>query len=154
DSQPVPDDLESRFNKLEEQWKKQQAAEEKKKDSDLLKPTIRWTGQVQSDFVWFSQSAANREAVGNAEDGAGFRRARLGATGSIFETTEYRIEMDFAQAGRPTFLDNWVSVRVPNLGTVKAGHFFEPFNLERMTSNRYAIFMERGLPDLFSPKRH
>jgi phosphate-selective porin OprO and OprP len=118
-------------------------------------PTIKWTGQLQNDFVWFNQSDLNRQSVGELQDGVGFRRARLGAFGDIHELIEYRIEMDFALAGRPSFLDNWVGVKeVPFLGSVRVGHFFEPFSLERVTPNRFTTFMERSLVDQFAPARN
>ena len=64
--------------------------------------------------------------------------------------------MDFALAGRPSFLDVWTGLRdVPYLGRVRVGHFFEPFSLERYTPNRFTTFMERALPDQpFAPVRN
>ena len=35
-------------------------------------------------------------------------------------------------------------------GNVRVGHFFEPFSLARLTSNRYQTFMERPLLDAFA----
>lgn len=148
-------DFEARLRQLEEYYQRQQAEQAKKKDVTLQRPSVNWTGQVQTDAVWFGQSAANRDAVGNAQDGVGFRRARLGAFGEIYQSIQYRIEMDFALPGRPSFLDTWISINdLPAVGMVKVGHFFEPFGLERLTSNRYMTFLERGLPDVFTPKRH
>lgn len=139
-------DLESRLKELEENQKRS-------KSSGL--PTATLTGQVQSDFVWFDQSEANRQAVGPLEQGVMIRRARLGVFGDFHELVVYRIEMDFALAGRPTFLDNWVGVHdVPNIGSVRVGHFFEPFSLERLTPNRFMTFMERSVVDQFSPVRN
>jgi phosphate-selective porin OprO/OprP len=40
------------------------------------------------------------------------------------------------------------------VGTARVGHFFEPFSLERLTSNRYHTFMERSLSDTFAPARN
>lgn len=152
---PGETDLETRVRQLEELWEQQRAELADKKSTELTPPSVYWVGAVQSDFVWLGQSTANREAVGSAQDGAGIRRARIGAIGDIYETIEYRLEMDFALAGRPTFMDNWVSVNeLPVLGMVKVGLYFEPFGLERLTSNRYMLFLERGLPDVFTPKRH
>jgi phosphate-selective porin OprO/OprP len=84
-----------------------------------------------------------------------FRRARVGWQGG-WECTEYRIEVDFALPGRPSFLDIWAGLNgVPVVNIVRVGHFFEPFSLERLTSNRYVTFMERSLPDgPFAPARN
>jgi phosphate-selective porin OprO and OprP len=110
---------------------------------------------VQTDFIWFSQSPQNVAAVGELHDGADFRRARLGSYGEFLENTEYRIEFDFAFVERPAFLDNWVGLRrVPYLGTVKVGRYFEPFSLERITSNRFLTFLERSsMDEAFAPAR-
>lgn len=105
--------------------------------------------ELQADVYTFGQDEANIDTVGNIPNGTAFRRARVGWSGD-WELTEYRIEFDFAQVGRPTFLDVWAELKeVPVVNKVRAGHFFEPFSLERMTSNRYGTFLERNLLDSF-----
>jgi phosphate-selective porin OprO and OprP len=124
-------------------------------DSPRAKPSINVTGQLQIDSVTFNQSDVNKEAVGELENATGFRRARLGAFGELFETTEYRIEFDFAGNGRPRFLDNWIAIKdVPYLKNMIVGHFFEPFSLERYTPNRFITFLERSSVDVFAPARN
>ncbi len=73
-----------------------------------------------------------------------------------YSNVSYRFEMDFAQPGRPTFLDVWAAIEdLPILGQVKVGNFFEPYGLDRLTSNRYVTFMERNLTDqTFTPARN
>ncbi|MGC3972433.1 MAG: porin [Pirellulales bacterium] len=118
------------------------------------KPTFRISPELQLDNYFFAQSAASRATVGDMPDGAAFRRARVAVLGD-YKITEYRLEMDFAQPGRPTFLDVWGAVNeLPVVGQLKIGNFFEPIGLERLTSNRFAPFMERNLPDQpFDPQR-
>lgn len=147
--------LEKRIRKLEENYEKSKEADKKKADAAKLKPTVLWTGQVQADYVWFGQSPNNQATYGPIQDGADFRRARLGAYGEFFENVDYRIEFDFAFVERPAFLDNWVGWRrVPFFNTIKVGRYFEPFGLERFTSNRFTTFMERALGDqAFDPAR-
>lgn len=118
-------------------------------------PTVNWAGQLQADFYAFNQDAASVANYGDIENGEAFRRARLGAFGD-YGPSEYRIEMDFALVGRPSFLDVWAGLKdVPGLGRLRVGHFFEPFSLERYTSNRFVTFMERALPDQpFAPARN
>jgi phosphate-selective porin OprO/OprP len=119
------------------------------------KPTVAWTGELQTDDVMVSQSPGNRQVLGPLEDFSDFRRARLGAIGSLFQNTIYRLEFDFAQQGRPTFLDVYGQLTdLAILGNVRIGHFFEPFTLARLTSNRYQTFMERPLLDAFAPSRN
>jgi len=68
------------------------------------KPTIVWTSQIQADAVSISQDAQNLKRYGVIPDGAVFRRARIGLMGD-YGQVDYRLEMDFALSGRPSFLD-------------------------------------------------
>jgi phosphate-selective porin OprO/OprP len=117
--------------------------------------TVQWTGQLQSDFVWANQDGENLAEFGDIQNGSDFRRARLGAFG-VYGPVDYRLEFDFALAGRPTFLDVFAGVNdVPLLGRVRVGHFFEPFTLDRLTSNRFMTFAERTAMDqAFAPLRN
>ena len=112
------------------------------------------SAELQLDNYFFGQSTESRETVGDIPDGAAFRRARIAALGN-YSITEYRLEVDFAQPGRPSFLDIWGAINdLPVVGQLKIGNFFEPIGLERLTSNRFAPFMERNLPDQpYDPQR-
>lgn len=147
--------LRARIDQLEESAKAKVKAEAKAASEKAKKPEVNWTGELQTDSYWFSQDQASRISVGDIENGIAFRRARIGMWGS-YGPSEYRIEMDFAQTGRPTFLDVYAGLNdLPRLGRVRVGHFFEPFSIERITSNRYITFMERALPDqAFTPARN
>jgi phosphate-selective porin OprO/OprP len=147
--------LEATIQDLVEEKKRRQEAEKAKKAADAKKPTVHWTAQLQSDWLMFSQDAASKVIYGDIPNGSAFRRARLGVFGQ-HELTEYRIEMDFAFAGRPTFLDVYGGLTNPQThGVFRFGHFFEPFGLERLTPNRYVTFLERSLVDqAFSPVRN
>ncbi len=92
-------------------------AEKEKKDTY---PTHKITGFLQLDTAWYSQDPANQALVGNAQDGTGFRRARLAVLGKVAPMTLYQLEIDFATAGRPSFFDNYVEQeKLPFLGAVK-----------------------------------
>jgi phosphate-selective porin OprO/OprP len=158
-TQPPSPGLEQRFDTLEKQWAKFQAAEAKKKDETAAKPTFRMGGQLQIDSLWFSQDDASRAAVGDVQDAFDFRRARLTAQGEAFDVFNYAIGFDFALGtannGRPQFLDVFVGVKdLPLVNNLRVGHFFEPFSLERLTPNRYNTFLERSLADTFAPARN
>ena len=118
------------------------------------KPAFAISPELQLDNYFFAQDAQSRATVGNMPDGAAFRRARIAVLGD-YRMTAYRLEMDFAQPGRPTFLDVWGAINeLPVVGQLKIGNFFEPIGLERLTSNRFAPFMERNLPDQpYDPQR-
>ncbi|WP_146512488.1 OprO/OprP family phosphate-selective porin [Thalassoglobus neptunius] len=117
-------------------------------------PSVKVTGFFQADAGWFHQDAANIVAVGDIQDGADFRRARLAATGDVAENVGYNVEFDFGFPGRPSFMDVWLEVRdTAWLGDVKIGHFRHPIGLGGLTSVKELTFIERGLPFAFLPFR-
>ncbi|HTN03954.1 MAG TPA: porin [Planctomycetaceae bacterium] len=146
--------LRSRLDQLESANATRKAADAAKKAAAATKPTVKWSGELQVDQLWFNQDAVNKAQFGDIENGVDFRRARIAMLGD-YGPAEYRIEMDFAQSGRPTFLDVWGGFKdIPGLGRIRIGHFFEPFSLERLTSNRYQTYMERSQVDqAFAPSR-
>lgn len=117
-------------------------------------PLIRVTGFFQADTGWFHQDGLNRLTVGDLQDGADFRRARLAATGKVAENVGYMIEMDFAAPGRPSFMDVRMDLHgVPWLGNVRIGYWRQPFSLDAMNGVRDLTFLERALPFAFVPFR-
>ncbi|GIX04224.1 MAG: porin [Planctomycetaceae bacterium] len=147
--------LRQRLENLEHLFSKQQQEAEKKQASAAKKPTVNWTGQLQLDTYFIDQDEINKMTYGDAKNGMAFRRARFGMFGE-HGPTQYRLEFDFAQSGRPTFLDVWGAYTgLPGIDSIKFGHFFEPFSMERQTSNRFQTFMERSSMDqAFSPVRN
>ncbi len=127
-------------------------------------PSVEVHGVFQVDSAWFEQTDANRAAevgttgrlIGDIQDGASFRRARLSANGSVLPNMNYLLQMDFAFFGRPTFTDVWMEVnKVPVLGNVRVGQWKQPFSLEVVSSFRYTTFAERALTfQAFVPFRH
>jgi phosphate-selective porin OprO/OprP len=144
-----------RFGTLEREWKEFQ---ERQKPTGYLppgKPTMQIGGQVQFDWVLFGQDEVSRESVGDLDDAADFRRTRLTIQGKAAEVFYYAFGVDFSLAPQPSLLDNFIEVReLPLLQRARAGHFFEPFSLERVTQNRSNTFMERSLVDTFAPARN
>ncbi len=147
--------LREQIDQLSKQVAKLEEGEKKRKDDSSKFPTARFTMQLQTDAAFFGQNQLNRETVGDIPDGTSFRRARIGWEGKWLQT-DYRIEMDFALAGRPSFLDNWIRFNdVPLFKTIMIGHFFEPIFLERLTPNRFLTFLERTTVDqAFVPARN
>ena len=151
----APESFEQRLAAMEKELRKQNEAAAKKKEADAKKPTFQIGGQLEIDYLWVGQDAANRATVGDANNAIDIRRARFVARGEAFEVVDYMLGFDFALAGRPTFLDVWVGLReLPVLGRARVGHFFEPFSLERVTQNQRNTFMERSLADTFAPARN
>ncbi|MBL9095164.1 MAG: hypothetical protein JNL96_28355 [Planctomycetaceae bacterium] len=125
------------------------------KDTSPTFPSVRLSGFFHLDEGWFGQDAASRATLGDIQDGVGFRRARLQALGSVAEFTNYSIEMDFATAGRPSFMDVWgEQTHVPVLGNVRIGQYRQPYSMDALTSVRQLEFLERSLPfQAFDPFR-
>ncbi len=110
-------------------------------------PLVRIGGFFQLDAGFFSQDAASIATLGDIQDGVGFRRARLQAYGSVAEFTNYSLEMDFAFAGRPSFMDVWgEQTHLPFFGAVRIGQFRQPFSMDAMTLVQQIEFLERSLP--------
>ena len=119
-------------------------------------PSITLSGVFQVDGVMFNQDSASHQAYGLMENGADFRRARLGAKGSVTDAMDYFLQMDFAFFGRPTFTDLWVDFKdATPWGTIRVGQWKQPFGLESATSFRYTTMMERSsMFQAFAPFRH
>jgi phosphate-selective porin OprO/OprP len=84
--------------------------------------------------------------------GAEIRRARLFASGTVYKDWFYKTQVDFA--GDATALkDVYLGYQGFKPVKVTFGNHKEPFSLEELTSSRYITFMERGLPNAFSPGR-
>ena len=132
-------------------------------------------GRTQFDSVWYqAESGALVGAVGvGSQDGVGFRRGRLRADGTMFESIDYAMEWDFvntvnANQGLPVGVpaptnensvinvtaptDLWFNFKdIPFLGNVRVGNFKEPIGFEHLTSSRWLNFMERSFgQDLFT----
>jgi phosphate-selective porin OprO/OprP len=108
-------------------------------------PLIRLSGFFQVDDGLFSQPPASQAYYGDIQDGVGFRRARLSAVGKLTEFTNFSIEFDFAQIGRPSFFDVWgEQEQIPILGTVRIGQFRQPGTMDAWTSVRHLEFLERS----------
>ncbi|MBL8823916.1 MAG: hypothetical protein JNJ77_15120 [Planctomycetia bacterium] len=118
-------------------------------------PTWKLNGSMNADAGWYNQTDGNRAQVGELQDGASFRRARLGVSGNVRENISYFLQMDFAFPGRPTFTDVFLNIDdVPGLGHVRFGQWKHPYSLEIVTSFRHNPWLERSPVFLLSPFRH
>jgi phosphate-selective porin OprO/OprP len=107
-----------------------------------------WNGSYPGDGV--QQEFDLRATYSGVE----FRRARLSLAGLVFGNIDYKIEYDFA-TGEAEAKDVFVGMRkVPGVQYIRVGHYKEPFSLEELTSDSFTTFMERGLPNAFSPSRN
>ncbi len=127
-------------------------------------------GRTQFDSVWYQAEAGALDGAGGAgsQDGIGFRRARLRADGTIYESIDYIMEWDFVNtvnanpgvtgSNEDTVInvtaptDLWFRFKdIPYLGNIMVGNMKEPIGFEHSTSSRYLNFMERSFSqDLFT----
>ncbi len=141
--------LQKLAKQVEELEKKEKKRDEAEKKKAAAFPTFKITGFTQLDTAFYAQDSENRAVVGDAQDGTGFRRARLAVNGKVAENTGYQLEMDFATAGRPSFFDCYIDQSgLPLLDTVRVGQFCQPFSVDSLTGFRNLTFLERSLPFL------
>jgi phosphate-selective porin OprO/OprP len=113
-------------------------------------------GRVQADWNVSDPGGGVKEEFGlrGTFTGVEFRRARLSIQGLVYSNIDYKIEYDFA-TGEPEAKDVYIGMRqLPVVQYVRVGHYKEPFSLEEMTSDSFTTFMERALPNAFSPSRN
>lgn len=117
-------------------------------------PDVKLKGFFQTDAIFFNQDTGNIQAVGDIQNGAGFRRARLAAAGKVWENIKFILEMDFAGSGRPSFTDVWFDVEeISDNTSLKIGRYRQPIGMDGLTSSKEITFLERSLPFAFLPFR-
>ena len=116
---------------------------------------IKFGGRVQLDAAAIGAEGRVQQMFATEGTGVDFRRARLFMSGSIGEHGIFKVQYDFA-GGDADFKDVYAGLtNLPIVGTVRAGHAYEPFGLDQQTSSKYMTFMERNLPNLaFSNERN
>jgi phosphate-selective porin OprO/OprP len=106
-------------------------------------------GRWQNDWGWVNH--ADNFPIDNEklDDGAIFRRARLGIQGTIWEQMDFIAEFDFVEsASQVNFLQVWVGAHdLPYIQVFRVGHMKEPYSLEQQTSSNYLTFIERNIND-------
>jgi phosphate-selective porin OprO/OprP len=112
---------------------------------------FKFGGRLHYDAGWVGADDLEEDLGTDLKDGAEVRRARLYFDGVLYDTTEFKLEYDFAggsAAAKDVFLR---FLKLPAVGTLTLGHFKEPFSLEEQTSDNYVTFIERSLPNIFAP---
>ncbi|MCL4501005.1 MAG: porin [Deltaproteobacteria bacterium] len=110
--------------------------------SSISSPTRRFVDQVSAD-----------EGTRLTGSGTEFRRARLYIEGTVYQDLFFKAQYDFA-GGATAFKDVYLGVKgIPYIGHIRVGQMKEPWSLEEQTSSNFITFMERALPNVFSPER-
>lgn len=119
---------------------------------------LKFGGRIQNDWaVVTADSDLKRIATpGGFDKGTGteFRRARVFFSGTVYEQLYFKLQYDLAD-GDGDFKDMYIGLKeLGPLGSIQVGHQKEPISLEGLTSSKYLTFMERSLPNVFSPERN
>jgi phosphate-selective porin OprO and OprP len=101
---------------------------------------LQFFGRLMHDFAWIDDTAFG------TPDGSEARRARIGVAGNLAEGLDFKMEVDFASfdGTGAAFTDAYLKFGSFPIGTVKIGHFKEPFSLNELTSSRFITFTERN----------
>lgn len=119
--------------------------------------TVRPRGRALIDHVMFGSSDAPESVLGTAaQDATFFRSARLGFSGTGYDVFYFTAELDFFDRdGKITYSNVLFGVRdLPLLGSVQIGHFKEPLSMDQLAVRLHLTFLERSLPDSFTPGRN
>lgn len=115
------------------------------KDNDF---SFRAGGRIQIDAATYDEDRLRHN------DGTELRRARLFASGTLWQAWTYKLQYDFTATGIDGIQDAFIDYKGFDRWKIRFGHFKEPFSLQNMTSSKYIRFMERGMPHLFAPGRN
>jgi phosphate-selective porin OprO/OprP len=116
-------------------------------------------GRAQFDVANYIVPAglrANVPGVVPLEDGVVFRRVRLDASGTIYRTIDFLVQLDFVnafvtQAGTNRAADIiaptevWATFRELPFGNLRVGNQKPPLSFEHLTDSRFLNFMERSV---------
>ena len=77
-------------------------------------------------------------------NGMSIRRARFAVKATLYEKWFGELDLDFAY-NEVELKDMFIGYRFSDRVSVKVGHFKEPMSMERLTSSKYLINMERPM---------
>lgn len=114
---------------------------------------IKLRGRIEADAIFATQDEKNKLLYGDLANAVGFRRARIGAEGTVGEQTRWVAEFDFA-GGNLAFRDMYLAVnKLPYIREVRVGNMREPFSLEGAMSSRWFPLTERSPANALDPSR-
>lgn len=117
---------------------------------------LRFGGRVFLDHTNFSASDKLQQNFGPLENNSStqFKSARLYFRGEFYENIEFKMQLEFAK-GNVDLKDVYIGLTdIPALGSLRIGHFNEPFRFSTLNSSKFSSFIERPTNSYFSPKRN
>lgn len=127
------------------------AAEQEKKEEPKL--SVKLNGRIFGDWFWGSASDELATISGDFVSGNEWRAAWIELNGDYGDNIEFKAWYDVA-GGTTTAKDVWIGLKNLPFGSLRVGHMKEPFSLEQLIANKNNTFMERALPDIFTPSRN
>ena len=117
------------------------------------KLSVKIGGRVLGDWMWGSAEDSTEAEFGPLVSGNEWRAAWLEVSGNYDGKIDFRVWYDFA-SGEAKAKDVWLGFKGLPFGSLKVGHFKEPFSLEQLMSLKVLTFMERSLANMFVPSRN
>ncbi len=146
------DKIDDRLMELEKAWKGFQEEQAERKAEIAKKPSFKLGGRIHLDTWAFSDDDPgigffeHPTTGADPEDRIFFRRIRLEAQGQVFETMEYRFQIDFNDPESGEYKDMYIGFnQLPLNHTLRFGNQKRPLGLDHLNSSRFNVFMERPL---------
>lgn len=143
-------DLEARVKALEEAIEKSEEAAKEAKVKAASRPTLNWSGRIHADYWAFPETSpgANFWDRGDpdldVQDRILFRRLRFTARGELFNTMEYKLDLEFGTPSEPSIKDAYLGwTELPIFQTIRLGNQKRPYSLDSLNSSNDNVFMER-----------
>lgn len=105
---------------------------------------LKVAGRILADATWISEDGVAKDSPIGLGSGTEFRSARLYVSGTFYEEIGFKVQYDFVAR---EFKNIYIDVRIPHVGTLRAGNQRESFGLESLTSLKHITFIERALPN-------
>jgi phosphate-selective porin OprO/OprP len=122
---------------------------------------LRFQGLIQADGRFYTGDGANTQnytpgvnASPQAISASQFllRRVRPILAGTVYHTFDYFFQPDFGQ-NTSAIYDAYLDIRAWPFANLRAGKFKTPLGLERLQTDSYLLFAERGLTADLIPQR-
>ncbi len=115
--------------------------------------SLQVRGKLQLDFARLDADRSLARAVGDFPDDGEVRRSRLDLRGRAFGHLGWRASADFKRDSGAEFRDVYLQTELSSAGTLRLGHFKQPFSLENRTSSSVFPFFERNAANELAPGR-
>jgi phosphate-selective porin len=117
---------------------------------------VKVGGRIMVDYMFQDPNSKWEDRWGTSYNNIfELRRVRMYMSGDIYKNTFYKLSVDFA-GNSVTIKDAYIGLQnVPVIGHLRVGNQKAPMSLERLSSSKYLMFMERAMAIVaFIPDRN